>query len=81
MTTTVEQVLENINNAIAKGMTVRIATAMQYTDVNEKTVAKFQTAGYDLFKTGNGNLYMRRGKKWEIIQSEAGGNSCKITAY
>lgn len=81
MTTTIEQVLENINNAIANGMTVRIASSWEYTDVTAKTVARFQKAGYELFKIANNSLYMRRGKSWEIIQSGAGGNTVKITAY
>ena len=80
-TTTVDQVLENINDALAKGFTVRIASVYKYSDVTSKTVDKFRKAGYELFKVSNGCLFMRRGKNWDCIQSEVGGNSVKITAY
>jgi hypothetical protein len=81
MATAIKQVLDNINNALSNGMTVRIATAMQYTDVTSKTVAKFNKAGYDLFKVSGKSLYIRRGKNWDCIQTENRINSVKITAY
>ena len=68
------KVLEAINREIANGHTVYISTMYRHTPVNPKTAAKFNAAGYDLFKVDSkDSLYLRDGKRWDCI------DFCKFT--
>lgn len=66
--TKAEKAFEWINDKLDKGMTVRFATHLKYTDIKAKHRAAWDEAGKPLFKIGSdGCLYMARGKSYECI--------------
>lgn len=71
---TPEKKLEWINERIAEGMTVYMATYTQVRSVKASTVRAFARADAELFKISGKSLYVARGRSWDCI------DGCKITA-
>lgn len=60
-----------INDKIAQGLTVMVATNWKATQITPKTAAKFEAANHPLFKIGSdGCLYMAEGKGYVCIAYE-----------
>ena len=77
----VENLLSEINTALISGKTVRVATVYRYSDITQATVEKFRKNGYELFKVSGDNLYMRSGKRWDIISSNDTNFGVEIKAF
>lgn len=56
--------VEKINEALDKGLTVQVCTAMRITPVKAKHRQQWKDAGFDFFKTDSkGSSYMIEGQK------------------
>lgn len=77
---TAQEVLGWIENRIAEGRTVYIATALNITEITPKNFKRWSDSGSDLFKVSkNGDeLFIAKGKKYECVWSKAFG--CQFTA-
>jgi hypothetical protein len=65
--------INKILNAVESGRTVYFSTPLRVWPVNLKTLNKFKSAGYDLFKVQGDSVMMRNGKKWFCV------DGCKVT--
>jgi len=66
--TKAQQMLEFIEQQIAKGRTIHISTHLHTTAITPKTHNKFKSAGHTLLKIdAEGNLRMASGKNFNII--------------
>lgn len=63
-----------IQDALAAGKTVRVATAMRVTNVTPKTAQQFEKSGRPIFRASDKSLYMSVGRRYDCI------DYCSITA-
>ncbi len=65
----INKIIELINS----GRTVYFSTHTKTTKVNKKTLTKFSSLGYNLFKSDSKSIYMMNGSRYVCM------DYCKIT--